>query len=251
MRGIRIAALALACAAVLVSGASADQVVLKQGVGGYVGAADTYIDSQNPTGNSGNAWYMHLYMYNDDPRRSALLKYDLTGRIPPNAVISSATLSIWLYQVVDMDSNDWVDVAPFRVGVHRDWVESQATWNVFRGSTYWSAAGCEGWQWGDRSSTADCAPIRFTRNSQVNRYYHWDVTSSVRAWYGGTANNGWLLRITAHDGVAGEGISFDAKEGSESYRPSLTISYSIVPEPCSLLALVVGMAGLLAARRGR
>ncbi len=228
---------------------AADTLVLKHGVGGYSGTTDAYIDSQSPDTNYGTPWYMHVYMYNNAPRRSGLIRFDLTGRIPPMSIIHSATLSLWCYQVVDMDSNDYLYVAPFRVGQYRPWVETEATWNRFRGTSYWSSPGCEGWQWGDRSQTYDGTPVLFTKDSQVNRYYHWDVTASVQAWYQGTANNGWLLRATSHDGVAGEGVSFNTREGGIDYRPYLTIQYTVIPEPGSLTALMAGVATLLCRRR--
>ena len=242
------AVLAAACVMGLALPVRADQVVLKEGAGGYAGCTDTYIDSQSATSNFGTLWYMHLYMYNDAPRRSALVEFDLAGQIPQNAVIDSATLSLWVYQTVDMDSNDYVYVAPFRVGPFRDWVETQATWNVFAGSSYWGTAGCE-FVPSDRSGTADCNPLYFDQDSQVNRYYHWTVTSSVQAWYGGTANQGWLMRVTTHDGAAGEGISLNGTEGGLDYRPYLTINYHMIPEPATLGLLGAGLAAAAIRRK--
>lgn len=252
MKGFFIFALCLACVVLIASAAWAqlDYVkVLKQGVNGYTGATDTYIDRDNPTSNFGTLWYIHTYRMGSTVDRSGLFKFDLTGQIPQNAVITSATLSVWVYQLLDFDSNDWVDIGPYRVGQYRDWVETQATWNVFKGSSYWSSPGCEYVPY-DRAANPD-STIRFYQSSAVNRYYDWNVTASVQAWYAGTAaNNGWLMRIAANDGSGGEGISFYSKEYSSiSYRPYLTINYTIIPEPSGLLALCTGVLGLLAMRR--
>ncbi len=244
-------AAAAVLAALLIAPCAADTLVLKHGVDGYYGTTDTYIDQQSADSNYGTAFYVHLYMYNDNPRRSGLIRFDLTGVLPPLSVIHSATLSLWCYQVVDMDSNDWLYVAPFRVGPARAWVETEATWNRFRGTSYWSLPGCEGWQYGDRSQSPDGTPILFTRDSQVGRYYHWDVTSSVQAWYSGTANNGWLLRVTSHDGAGGEGVSFNTREAGTGNRPYLTIQYTVIPEPGSLTVLAAGVAGFCFRRRAK
>jgi len=196
--------------------------VLKQGVDSYTGCSDTYIDVDSPTGNFGSLWYMHMYMRSDDPERSLLLRFDLAGQIPSGSVIQSATLSVWLYQLVDFSSSDWMQVGPYRIRDYRDWVETQVTWNVFKGTTYWSAPGCENTSW-DRYGSPD-SYLYFYNTSAVNAYYHWNVTSSVQAWFAGAQNHGWLLRAIAHDG-GNDGLSFNAKESSEAYRPYLTIVY--------------------------
>ncbi len=234
----------------LATASYADTVVLKQGVGGYTGATDAYIDSQSPDSNFGSTWYMHVYMYDDAPRRSGLIKFDLTGKIPQNAVIQSAYLSLWVYQVVDMDTNDWIDVGLYRISTYRPWVENQATWNRFTSTYYWGLPGCEHVP-SDRSGTYDGSVIRFTKNSQVNQYYTWNVTSSVQAWYSGTTNNGWLVRAAAHDGAAGEGVSFNTKEGDLAYRPYLTINYTIIPEPSTIVGLTFGLLPLIYFKKRR
>ncbi|RKY23164.1 MAG: hypothetical protein DRP62_06455 [Planctomycetota bacterium] len=233
----------LFCSAVL-----ADIVVLKQGVSGYYGAADTYIEEEDwPGTNHGNLWYMHLYMQHHDPEQSALVKFDLTDQLPPNAEIQSATLSLWVYQLVDMTGNDWLDVAPYRVRHYKDWAEYDATWHIFKGSSLWATPGCESTT-GDRFANPDDDPIRFTKDSGVNRYYHWDVTSSVQDWYAGTQNNnGWLIRIVEHDGGS-EGISLNAKESDvPDYRPYLTITY--IPDPATICLLGLGALALVRKRR--
>ncbi|MGB9625798.1 MAG: DNRLRE domain-containing protein [Phycisphaerae bacterium] len=241
------------CAAIVWAGwatgrAGATTITLKQGVNGYAGCTDTYIDADNPNTNYGEQWYMHLYMSNHNPKRSDLVKFDLAGQIPAGQTIVSATLGLWVYQIVDMTSGDWADVAPYRVRGTRGWVENQATWNVFKGSTYWATAGCENTSF-DRYGAYDGTAIRFTKDSPVNCYYTWDVTSSVQTWYAGSeANNGWLVRIVAHDGGT-DGLSMNTSESSSaSYRPYLTITY--VPEPATVSLLALGGTGLLA-RCGR
>ncbi|MBU0743029.1 DNRLRE domain-containing protein [bacterium] len=163
-------------------------LVLKQGVSGYTGCADTYIDEQNPASNFGTLWYMHLYMYSDDPRHSILIRFDLDGLIPDGSVIVSATLSVWLYQLVDMSSSNWMSVGPYRLRDYRDWVETETSWNFMRGSTYWSTPGCENTSF-DRYATLG-SRLYFYNTSSVNTYYHWNVTPSVQAWHAGAQNDG-------------------------------------------------------------
>lgn len=212
------------CLGILAAATSASALtkVLKQGVDGYTGCSDTYIDVDSPTSNFGGLWYMHMYIRSDDPERSDLIRFSLDGVIPSGSVIQSATLSVWLYQLVDMTSSDWISVGPYRLRDYRDWVETQATWNVFKGSTYWSTPGCENTSW-DRLADPD-SYLYFYNTSPVNTYYHWNVKPSVQAWMAGAQNHGWLLRAQYHDG-GNDGLSFNAKESDSAYRPYLTIVY--------------------------
>jgi len=41
----------------------------------------------------------------------------------------------------------------------------------------------------DRCGTYDGTAIPLTKDSEVNRYYNWDVTSSVQTWYAGGASS--------------------------------------------------------------
>ncbi len=198
-------------------------VVLKQGVNGYTGASDAYLDEDSPFTNFGNLWYMHLYIRSDDPERSIPLRFDLDGVIPEGSLILNATLSVWLYQLVNMTGGDWVSVGPYRLRDWRNWVETQTTWNYIYTGTYWASPGCENTSW-DRYANLD-SRLYFYNTSPVNSYYHWNVTPSVQAWFTGAQNHGWLLRCEAHDG-GNDGMSFNAKEsGSAAYRPYLTIDY--------------------------
>ena len=246
--GLAVCAVLVAC---LAPPAWADTLVLKQGVGGYTGCTDTYIAEEDyPGTNHGTVWYMHLYMQSDDPEASGLVKFDLSP-LPAGATITGATLSLWVYQVVDMTSGDWLDVAPIRVRNFKTWTETGATWHLFSGSSLWATPGCESPLW-DRFAAPDpeTAAVQFTRDSLVNRYYHWNVTSAVEDWYADTMqNNGWLVRVLEHDGGS-EGISLNAKESSSlAYRPYLTIEYVPIPEPATLGLVALGIAGIAARRK--
>lgn len=224
-------------------------LVLKHGVNGYYGTTDTYLDRDYPTTNYGTSSYIQVYRYADRIDQNGLIKFDLTGQIPQGAVITNAVLSLYVAELRNFDTNDWADVGLYRVGQYRDWVESQATWNVFKGSSYWSQGGAE-YVPSDHAANYDSV-IRFYKNSALG-YYQWNVASSVQAWYNGSAaNNGWLIRIAANDGSGGEGLTFYSKEYSSSFRPYLTINYTLIPEPSSIMALSAGLFGLLALRRKR
>lgn len=204
--------------------------------GGYWGSSDTFIDEQNKTTNYGTQWYMQTYFAFDNPRHSSLVKFDLTGKLPSGAIIQSATLSLWVCELLNFTSSDWLQVGPYRVRQYRDWVDTQATWNIFKGSSYWAIPGCESTT-SDRFETPD-STLTFYNTSQVNRYYDWNVTASVKEWVeNNQANNGWLIRGVDHDGGT-DGIKMNTNNGALDYRPVLTITY--IPEPETLVLLAAG-----------
>ncbi len=227
------------------------QIVLKHGVNGYYGTTDTWIDYSNKTANYGSSSEMEVRMFNYEPRKSGLVKFNLAGQLPSNPWlrITSATLSLYLWRIEEMSSSDYMYIGPYMIRDYKDWVESQATWYVFKGSTYWAQEGCENTTY-DRYASPD-STICFYSTSSTGIYYNWNVTNSVKKWVEeGKPNNGWLIRGYAHDGGS-ETLVFGTKDGTLGARPVLTINYTIIPEPTSIMALGMGMVTLLGAIRRR
>jgi hypothetical protein len=200
---------------------------------GHTNSYDTFIDRDTPTANYNGNWYGHITRKNDDPvdppEKSTLVRFDLPSWVYDFSVtIHHAELGVWVYGLVDLDmSYDWVDVGAYRINFSRDWIDSQATWNVFKGTTYWSTPGAEHVT-SDRSGTADDT-LQFTKNSAINRYYDWTVTSSVNTWKAGVANRGWIMRVPAYDGGPEEGISVNLTESNAAYRPKLWLDWTQTP----------------------
>lgn len=208
------------------------ETVLKYNPGqpGHTNVYDTYIAASNPTTNYNGLWYGHITRKYHNPEKNTLVRFELPNWVyDPSVTIHSAKLGLWVYQLVGLNvSGDWVDVGPYRVNPNRDWIDSQATWNVFKGSSYWSTPGCEHESF-DRVSSYDSL-LRFVKDSVVNRYYEWTVTGSVNTWKSGTTNRGWNVRVFQHDGGPEEGISVNLTESSSpSYRPYLKLDWTQTP----------------------
>lgn len=218
---------------------------------------DTYITSAHQNTNYGTASYMEVYTDSSypPPNRSGLVQFNLPT-LPQNAVLQSATLSLYYYDQIYFDSNDVLGVGLYAVEplhgyLHdpgqeyqrRDWTETGATWNNFKLNTVWQLEGGESTDY-DHVVTPD-ATLTFVDTSPFG-YKTWTVTNRVSQWYNGTdINRGWLVRVSSINSSNNAGMVFYARENG-SYKPQLTINYTIVPEPGALLLLTLGIAGLLA-----
>ena len=186
--------------------------------------------------------------------RRGLIAFDLTS-IPPDAVISGATLTMFL-------SRSSPSAAPVNISLHaatQNWGEGasnagnpggtgapaqtgDATWrHRFFSTSMWTTVG------GDFRAAASAT----TSVSTVNRNYSWvsgSLTGDVQAWVSNPASNfGWFIR---GDELTNESAQRFNSSESTSNRPQLTVTYTVVPEP-SVAALGAIAAVVCLARRRR
>src|SRR6185312_14127991 len=190
-----------------VSGAT---VTLQDGLGGYGGTRDTYLDSYNANYAWGSATQLLEYGGNyGDLVRFAVFASE-GGPVPNGATITSAVLSLYKESAYDQ-------VYELR-RVLKDWAEGQATWNKADGLTPWAVAGAKGL--GSDIDTVVAATASVGWNPG---WANFDVTSSVAAMSGGQANYGWAFRATSGTSALKR---FTAREGSiPGNRPKLVIQY--------------------------
>lgn len=148
---------------------------------------DAVISSSTPTTNyPTQAIYVGNSTGNTD---RALIKFPQLsdGTIPASATASSCTLTMTLFD--DLSSN----ARAFEVfRQKRDWVETQATWNIWKTSNSWSTAGgfgsadCEQTNIGSRSMTA----------TEAAGDKAWTLTASaITEMINGTfTNNGFMIK---------------------------------------------------------
>jgi hypothetical protein len=195
-------------------------LTLQEGVNGYSGTRDTFLDFWNTTTGYGGAAQVRLRTPNV---RNGLIRFDLAS-VPPQALsngVRGAALS--LYTGSRSNNNS----APFMAyQVNRPWVENQSTWLQAAAGQPWSQAGANGVP-GDRSATA----LDSRRLEAVNVRWGLDVTDAVASWLANPASNqGLLLRATNLDEVE---YTVSSRENSAlDQRPRLLIVYPLAtPTP--------------------
>ncbi|MCX6031087.1 MAG: DNRLRE domain-containing protein [Chloroflexi bacterium] len=202
-------------------------VTLQQGLDGYAGAADTYLNGWAPDSSYGAESLMWLHHEYADPTQKPLLRFNL-GTLPANAQVRFGILSVKTVDVPGNINRPAVDAYQ----MNRLWDELQATFNRPRASETWSAPGAEGVP-GDRSGTK--TDTRYVYAASPARWGY-DVSPLVRAWLTSPATNfGVILRSApALAALRGENDTFSI--ASATYynvpdRPKLIVVYTLPGGP--------------------
>lgn len=213
------------------------QITFRQGVNGYSGTRDTYIDASAADANFGDsatAWVDGDRVSGgaEQPAQSMIRFDSIFGgaNIPTGAQIESAQLVLHTNGGADSQTGNTISLFRILDG----WTETGATWNS-KGS----------------GISLDGAEAILAANGSVSApgqgsYVTFDVTESIAAFAAGAATNGWVL-----DNAGNDGWRWDTSEATDpSFRPQLLVTYRIVPEPGSL-SLVGATAALALLRRQR
>lgn len=234
--------------------ANADTVTLRQGLSGYTGAVDLYIRSGTATSNYPSEERIDLWGNSvsgttaglpdtSQDFRQGLLRFDnLFADLPVGAIITSAQLT------VNID-NSTESLHVYRVTT--GWTVANASWNHFDSDGS-----------GDNNADLPSEGGGVTVNvDTVATPDHlgpagpggtglgllsFDVTGTVQAWYGGADNFGWVFMM---QDLNRGGFSSSEYTPDPASRPTLAISYVLVPEPVSLMGMIVLGGAMLMRRR--
>lgn len=186
--------------------------------------------------------------------RRGLLAFDLSA-IPAEAVIEAVSLRLFLSQAQPFPTavtlhrltSDWGEGASnagVRGGAGTTATTGDATWiHSFRPGNLWTLAG------GDFLPSASAS----TPVAEEGAFYTWAntpaLTADVQSWLEQPAQNfGWIIRGDETQSATAKAFA-SHEAGRAAERPQLTVSYSLIPEPHSLLLAVAG--GLVCCRRPR
>lgn len=165
---------------------------------------DTYVNAYYPTAT--NTTESRLYIgnfptyYKSNAR--TLIRFNLPS-LPAYADIDEAKLRLYAYSWYNSNR---IDTQIYRIS--GSWSESSyPTWNTqpsIDWNTIWSTAWVE----------------------KTEDYKYWTITGLVEAWYGGTTNNGLMLRANPENSNS---VVFYSKEGT--YPPLLIVTFHMTPPP--------------------
>lgn len=159
--------------------------------------------------------------------RRAVIKFDLSG-IPSDAVITSATLSMYFDQAESGGGSGVVQVSAYQC--LKDWVESEVTWNIYSTGNSWAAAGGQSGADYDATAHGDF-PAHDDPNDDGAGYEDCTLNATGLAYLqdivAGTANNyGWFL-IADNEGSSGLFVGYHGSENGSGNYPKLTVNYTV------------------------
>jgi hypothetical protein len=196
------------------------RLLLQQGIEGYAGTSDTWLLNSGspdalPQPRGGGL------SIKGGELKSVLVRFELQGKLPPNAEILAAELVFY----VENAGPQSLQVGTFRV--LRPWAESAATWYYATSSIRWATPGCNA-VGSDRVGTADDTLTLMHRAV----YRGLNVTDSVRYWLQHPDQNyGWLVK-----GVGDSNPEYgfaSSRNIVPERRPALRIDYTIPATPTS------------------
>jgi len=233
----RAALVAMASVTICATGPIASAAItatFQEGLDGYAGTADTYLQN-NDLSSHGSIDTVYVLDQVNPTRtiQQGLLRFDNIlgpGTIPLGSTIISAALTVYV-----ADGTDHTGTDP-DVYVHRmlqPWTEDD-TWS----------------DWGDGidpDGTEAAASPDLTIPGPIPSFalLTIDVTTSVQAWSDGASNWGWVFYI---EPLTNEQWGPRSSEyASGSLRPLLEVTF--VPEPGTLCLLAVCALGMMGWRR--
>lgn len=188
--------------------------------------------------------------------RRALVGFDLVASgIPAGSIINSVSLDLVLTKIgpaatgpASFELNRllgaWGEGSSIGSGTGGVATTGDATWN-FRlfNSSSWAQPG------GDFALTpSGTASIGIVTGSTYTFASQSGLVADVQSWLDNPSlNNGWILRASSESSVTAR--EFGSRESSVPQQPTLTVTYSPVPEPGTIALL--GVATIIGAARRR
>ena len=204
----------------------------QQGLNGYSGTHDTFIEQGNPNATHGADSQI---VVDGSPLSQGLIRFDnLFGNGPGQVPVGATVLSAKLVGLSGTGANDQTVNTMSLYAMHVPWSEL-STWNSLVAGI--STNGVEAAATGEFSLFPN----------QADNYAVFDVTLTVQQWaHDPTKNFGWMVNPSGTDGWRWQSSEF----GTMLDRPMLEIVY-LTPEPASLGLMACGAIALVSAIRRR
>lgn len=172
----------------------------------YSGTTDTWLYSTSPTSNRGTTTTLQV---DGVPGKAAILRWD-TSTVPSGSTVREAFIELRI-------TNKSTQTGYYAYAMLRDWLELQATWNVYATGSSWQTAGAQGFF--DRISN----PFgKLTARALGSHVFSLDP-ATVQLWIDDpTQNHGIVIANPSNS----DGVDFYSREAPVvADRPKLTIVY--------------------------
>ncbi len=200
-------------------------IILQEGLDGYNGVEDTYIERWWPNGHTNYGHEPYLRIRGEDKygvTLEALLRFDLSF-LPENAIIEQAHLELY-----SAASNRDVP-GEFRAYLlRRRWEENIATFYTASREEPWEVPGALG------ETDRDPTPLTSVTLEKSHTWLSLDITEAVRKWHRGEAPNyGIIIQGFVVQGYPAVQHTFLSSEDRRvPLRPRLVLDYVIAtPTP--------------------
>mgnify|MGYP001408383187 CR=1 FL=1 len=187
---------------------------------------DNTLEENSATNNWGSLTFIRIGTYSGFTKRG-IIDMSLSA-LPSGCVISTATLSLYWFSHGTWDSPAGETITVYKIR-RADWVEAEATWNIYKTSNNWGTAGC--------ANTANDIDTSITGTGTVpatiNNWCNIDVKSIVENAVTNSVNfnirlsMGWTYKC---------GDAYSKEYATDtSLRPKLVIDYTAaatrIPKP--------------------
>ncbi|MBC7233259.1 MAG: DNRLRE domain-containing protein [Chloroflexi bacterium] len=200
-------------------------ITFQQGISptlSYAGVQDTYIScGKLPDDCTSNFGQDTVLRVSYDSWQRSLLRFDLAGYVPPNAVVTRAVLELYAEKPDIAGVATYVDVYE----VLRPWEELQATWQRATSSQEWEVWGCKG--------ASDLGPHIAQARLQSEGWQVWEndpLKNLVQRWVSDPATNRGLILFPGTLQLRQFWRLRSSQHSSAYSRPKLTVFYYI-PAP--------------------
>lgn len=179
---------------------------------------DTRIVDTDANGNYGTADKVVIGKYSTTSTSRALIKFDLSS-IPSSATIISATLSFYV-KADNATASDTISVYRTK----RNWVETQATWNIYSTGNNWGTAGGLGAD--DYDSTVwGTVAVSASESVDAEKAISLSISEFTKSINGTYSNYGWIVK-TAEGGNSQ--YDYHSSSGlTAGTRPKLVVEYTV------------------------
>jgi hypothetical protein len=196
----------------------------------FSGTDDGQIKETGATTNYGSSATMETTKWAASDHSHSVLKFTGLSNITPPVIVSSVTLNLFL-----VDGSAGTTHAMDIRRLLRNWVEAEATWNIFATANNWTTAGALG----DGNDRVAAASAQLSATAALAVYKSVTDTGQlaldVADWINGVnPNYGWHLSRngTGNDGTYKQWSTSEAIDGN---RPYLSVTYTpIVSDSAAL-----------------